>query len=485
MFRSDESNQTCIEFVSIESLVPENHLLRKINTYINFGFIKEKTRYLYCADNGRPCIDPVVLFKMLFVGYLFGIRSERRLVEEIKVNIAYRWFLGLKLSDPIPHHSTISQNRRRRFNGTDVFQDIFDEIVLQAMGKGMIDGSELFSDSTFLKASANKGKFVTKQVAKSTRAYIDELNKAVEEDRRVHGRAPLKEKDVPKEEKEARVSTTDADAGYMVRDGKPEGFFYLDHRTVDGNLNLITDVHVTPGNVHDSIPYVDRLDRQTNRFGFLVERVALDAGYLTAPICHELKERDIFAVIAHRRFHSKKGFFHKWQYIYDSQTNTYTCPARQVLAYKTTSREGYRQYQSNPSMCKECPHLSKCTSAKNHVKVITRHVWEKDKECVRENRLSDEGKELYKRRSITIERSFADAKELHGLRYARRRGLSKVLEQCLLTATCQNIKKMALHLWKMDGGGGAILSFFRELLRFMQLLIFSVLASKKQTPQPC
>jgi transposase len=246
MFKSDETTQACAEFVLIQDLVPKDHLLRKVNAAIDFSFIREKTRDLYCADNGRPCVDPVVLFKMLFLGYLFGIRSERRLVEEIKVNIAYRWFLGLKLTDPVPHHSTISQNRRRRFNGTDIFQEIFDEMVLFAIENEMIDGVELFSDSTFLKANANRGKYVKKEVEGSTKAYVKELNKAIDEDRKMRGKKPLKKKESEEEKKEIRVSTTDPDSGYMVRDGKPEGFFYLDHRTTDGKLNLITDVFVSP-----------------------------------------------------------------------------------------------------------------------------------------------------------------------------------------------------------------------------------------------
>lgn len=211
MFKSDESSQTCAEFVSIEELVPEDHLLRKIDRHINFGFIREKTKNLYCADNGRPCVDPVVLFKMLFIGYFFGIRSERRLAGEIKVNIAYRWFLGLKLTEPVPHHSTISQNRRRRWSGTDIFQEIFARVVLQAIEKGMIDGSELFSDRAHLKANASRGKYIKKEVKGSTKTYVEELNKAVEEDRLASGKRALKEKNTAKEEKEARTSTTDPD----------------------------------------------------------------------------------------------------------------------------------------------------------------------------------------------------------------------------------------------------------------------------------
>jgi hypothetical protein len=113
----------------------------------------------------------------------------------------------------------------------------------------------------------------------------------------------------------------------MFRDGKPEGFFYLDYQTFDGKYNFIADVYVTPENVHDSVPYLERLDRQITRFGFQVEEVALDAGYLTMPICQELKEQEIFSVIAHRRFRPKKGLFHKWQFKYIPEKDVYVCPA--------------------------------------------------------------------------------------------------------------------------------------------------------------
>ena len=129
-----------MEFVCIEELVPKDHLLRKIDKVIDFEFIRDKVKDLYCADNGRPAVDPVVLFKMLFLGYLYGVRSERQLVREIQVNVAYRWFIGYGLTDKIPDASTFSQNRRRRFDGTDIEQVIFDEIVEQAINKGLVAG---------------------------------------------------------------------------------------------------------------------------------------------------------------------------------------------------------------------------------------------------------------------------------------------------------------------------------------------------------
>ncbi|WP_077211680.1 IS1182 family transposase [Bacillus dakarensis] len=448
MLKSKGSSQNEFEFVSIDELVPENHLLRVIDKYIDFSFILEKARPYYSEDNGRPT-DPLILFKMMFIGYLYGIRSERQLEQEIKMNIAYRWFLGLKFHDPVPHHSTISWNRKHRFKDTNIFQDIFDEIVLLAINHKMVGGRVLFSDSTHLKANANKHKFTKEEVEVQTREYFEDLNKAVEEDRENHGKKPLKEREEVRETKEIRVSKTDPESGFMSRDNKQEMFCYLDHRTTDMKFNIITDAFVTPGNVHDSVPYLNRLDRQIERFGFKVEAVALDSGYLTNPICKGLSDRKIFGVIAHRRYHPTKGLFPKWKFTYDQERNLYVCPNNQELTYRTTTREGYREYKSDPKKCSSCPLLTQCTRSKNKVKVVTRHVWEEHKEKVRLNRLSNSGKMLYKFRKEKVERSFADSKELHGLRYCRLRGLEKASEQVLLTAACQNMKKIATHLARL------------------------------------
>lgn len=188
MLRSQNDKQAAYEFVNIEDLVPQTHLLRKIDKHIDFSFILEKVRPLYCEDNGRPSIDPLVLFKMIFLGYLFGIRSERRLEQEIQTNIAYRWFLGLGLTDRVPDHTTISWNRRTRFKDTGIFQEIFDEIVLQAVRHRMVGGRVLITDSTHLKANANKRKHVKEEVEVATKDYIKQLDSAVEVDREHHGK---------------------------------------------------------------------------------------------------------------------------------------------------------------------------------------------------------------------------------------------------------------------------------------------------------
>jgi transposase len=484
MLKKHKERQIKYEFVCIDNLVPKDHLLRKISKFIDFRFIHDKVKDLYCPDNGRPALDPVVMFKMLFIGYLFGIRSERRLVKEVEVNVAYRWFLGFTFETKVPDASTFSQNRRRRFNQSTVYQEIFDEIVLQAIRHKMVDGKVLYTDSTHLKASANKNKFIEQEVAKSTRDYLKKLDQDIEEDRKEHGKKPLPPGDSGTETRTVKVSTTDPDSGYLYREGKPKGFHYLDHRTVDGIHGIITDTHVTPGNVHDSIPYLGRLDRQRDRFEFEVDAVGLDAGYHTAAICKGLEERNIFGVIGYRRPNKIKGRFSKRAFTYDDSMDVYLCPGNCMLKYRTTNRNGFREYVSDPSICKHCEHLQRCTGSRNHVKVITRHIWEDSKEWSEQNRLSERGKAIYTRRKETVERSFADSKELQGHRYARMRGKSKVLEQCLLCAAVFNMKKIALHLSRLEGSGGpnSPKSVFGTLFLMIETLISAFRLQFKRMP---
>lgn len=447
MLKKPGPQQTELEMVSLESLVPPDHLLRKIEAVIDFSFIHDRVAGLYCPDNGRPALDPTLMFKALFIGYLFGVRSERQLVREIEVNVAYRWFLRLKLTDPVFDASTLSQNRRRRFNDTSVAQDIFDHIVEQAIGHGLVDGTVLYTDSTHLKANANKGKYDLAMVAKSRSDYWADLDAAIDEDRAAHGKASLKPKERTPAEKETKVSRTDPDSGYMVREGKPKGFFYLDHRTVDGRHAIITDTFATPASIHDSVVYLGRLDRQRQRFDFDVQAVGLDAGYATAGIAKGLTDRDILGVTGYRNpTPPKPGMMRKTRYVYERQADGYRCPNGQLLTYATTDRNGYRHYKSDPAICRTCPLLASCTSNANAVRTITRHVWQDEREEVDQRRLTPWGKAIYKRRKETVERSFADAKQLFGHRYARFRTLVRVRCQCLLAAAAQNIKKIALIL---------------------------------------
>lgn len=449
MLHTKSVGQAELEAVYIEQLVGPNHLLRKIQKHVDFSFIIDEVRHEYSPDKGRPSEDPIVLFKILLIGYLFGIRSERRLMDEVHHNVAYRWFLGLKLTDELPSVSCIWQNRKRRHwtdenhEETEHFRGIFNKIVRQAAQHGFVAGEELVTDGTLIKANANKKKFEVKQVEESAREYLDDLTQAIQEDREAHGLRPLRQSEKAPELREVKESTTDPDAGRIVRPDKPEMFAYTEHRTVDTAYNFIVDTHVTAATVVDAVPFTDRIEHVMNEFGFAVKAVALDAGYFTAWIAHWLSEKQIFGVIGYRRFQSVKGMMPKVKFTYDAENDQYHCPGDSVLTYRTTNREGYREYASDPNVCAGCLLLPYCTKSKAHKKTITRHVWEEDREQLRQNRLTPYGKTFYARRKETIERSFADAKELHGMRYARMRGRHRVREQCLMTALAQNVKKLA------------------------------------------
>lgn len=251
----------------------------------------------------------------------------------------------------------------------------------------------------------------------------------------------------------------------MHRDGKPKGFFYLDHRTVDSKYNIITDVHVTAGNVNDTQPYVDRIKTQIEKFGFEVEVVSADAGYNTAVICKDIYDMGLVGVFGYRKGPSQKGKYTKHKFKYIPEWDIYICPERKYLEYRTTNRDGYREYKCNEKCCESCPRKEECLTTKQKSKMLMRHIWDDYKDFFRQYALTDEGKEIYRRRKETIERSFADSKELHGLRYCHMRGIDGVKEQCLFTAAVQNMKKIALALnrrsrWKKDGNEACNELFF-------------------------
>ena len=205
------------------------------------------------------------------------------------------------------------------------------------MKRKLVGGHTFYTDSTHLKANANKKYFEKVHIEQSRQAYMDELDQAIEEDRLAHRKKSLPPDKTQLDTREIKQSTTDPDSGYMVRDTKPKGFFYLAHRTVDSRCNIITDVHVTAGNVHDAVPYLERLDRIKNRFNFVITSVGVDAGYFTSAVCHGLEARNIYAVMGYRRPNHRKASS------INASTNTmqniYLYPQGEPLSYKTTSEK--------------------------------------------------------------------------------------------------------------------------------------------------
>ena len=444
MLREKRDKQQGMEMVILEQMIPQDHLLRKIDQSIDFSFIYKLCAPLYCENNGRPAIDPEILFRMLFVGYLYGVRSERRLEEEINYNIAYKWFCGLGLAEKAPDASTISANRRRRFRDNNIAEQIFDEILKQAIAKGLVGGEILYTDSTHVKAKANKHKKQTVTVEKSPKAYMDELDAQIDNDREELGKKPFDRNDEDDPPTGSiQQSTTDPDSGQLHKEGKPDGFHYSEHRTVDSKKNIIVNVHITPANVNDVEPMSEILNGIEKRLGHLPKYMGVDAGYHNARICFQLCQRKIQPVVGYRRHTHKGEHLGKYRFRYDPEKNVFICPENHELSWRTTNREGYREYWSGAKTCANCPHRRECFSQNATRRLVTRHVWQNYLDDADTFTKTPRGKKLYGWRKETIECSFAEAKELHGLRYAHMLGLRNMFEQSFLTAAVQNMKRIA------------------------------------------
>ncbi|MFL6559019.1 MAG: IS1182 family transposase, partial [Bacillus sp. (in: firmicutes)] len=252
------------------------------------------------------------------------------------------------------------------------------------------------------------------------------------------------------ETKEIKESTTDPESGYYVKDERTKQFAYSFHAAADKH-GFVLGTIVTPGNVHDSTMLEPLLEKVIKNSG-KPAAVAADAGYKTPAIAQYLIENEIRPALPYTRPRTKEGYLKKSDFVYDEHYDCYLCPGGQELKYSTTTKEGYRQYFSNPVQCKECPFLSKCTQSKNNQKLIQRHVWEEYLEEAEHLRHTDENKIIYARRKETIERVFADAKEKHGMRWTTLRGLKKLSMQAMLTFAAMNLKKMANWTWVSKNG---------------------------------
>ena len=451
--KKNRINQRQIKFLCLEDLVPDNHLLRDIDRAIDFSFIYEEVKGLYSEiEWGKPGIDPVSLFKIVFIQYLFGIRSMRQTIKEIEVNMAYRWFIGYDIGESIPHFSTFGKNYSRRFKDTDVFKRIFTRILDEAIRCGFVDADAAFLDGTHIKASANKKKATNEIVEKQAKQYQQQLDEEIAKDREAHGKKPLKDDDddtlKPKETKNIKQSTTDPESGLFHKGEHEKCFAYVANTACDRH-NFILDFEVGAGNIHDSRMFDGLYDKLIRQFPE-IQVIAVDAGYKTPWIMKQIIDSNRIPAVPYKRPMTKPGFFKKYEYVYDEYNDCILCPANQVLAYSTTNREGYREYKSDPSYCKDCKFLNQCTQSKAQQKVVTRHVWEPYMELAEDYRHTPMYREIYQKRSQTIERVFADAKEKHALRYAKMRGLQKVKMQVTLTFACMNLKKLAT--WKRRKG---------------------------------
>ena len=399
MLERGKMDRDLVEFVVIDQLVPKAHLLRKIDAAVDFTQLYEMVEPLYCEDNGRPSIDPVVLFKMVLVQHLYGLTSLRRTAEEVSANNCYRWFLGYPLQEETPHFSTVSYNFRHRFTDDD---------------NDPPASPRKHKDNTSKKKLARRKKQGFRTVTKSV---------------------------------------TDPDCGLFVKGGHKRQFAYEAHTACDKN-GFVLETVVTPGNVHDSVAFDEVYDKVTENFP-QVEAVVADAAYKTPHICKKVFGDGRVLSTAYKRPQTMKNGHEWWKYVYDEFYNCVICPEYQPLKYSTTNRDGYREYKSDPNICAACPTRERCTHSRGCIKTVQRHIWKDYEELADDARYTPAYAQLYKRRKETIERVFADAKEKHAMRYTQYRGLAQVTNWVKLKFVAMNLKKLATWKWR------DLLSLFR------------------------
>ena len=454
------------QMVVIDELVPKNHLVRDLAEAISFDFIYEEVKDMYSEDKGRPSIDPVVLFKMIFIQFMFDIRSMRQTVKEIEVNMAYRWFLGLDITDSVPHFGTFSKNYERRFRDTDIFDRVFKHILREAIDCGFVNASSVFIDSTPIKANANKKKKTEEIVKHKTKVYKRQLEEEISEDREENNKKPIDFDDDEGDTKTVTKSTTDPDAGVLRKGEHQKIFAYSAHTVCDKN-NFVLNATVTAANEHDSTVF-DEVYEETKETVPECENIVVDAAYKTPWIAKKIIDDGKIPFMPYKRPMTKKGYFKKYEYTYDPYYDHYVCPNGEILSYSTTNKTGYREYKSKSKTCELCEQREQCTNSKNFTKVMTRHLWSGYLDIAEEIRHSQLWKDIYPQRSHTIERVFGDAKEKHRMRYAQFRGLKKVKMQVLITFACMNLKKLAK--WKKLKG--LTNSFFHNLKAFFSISSF-------------
>lgn len=443
---SHQTTQARDEFImsTMEDIVPKDHLVRKLIKYVDYTFIRDLAKPYY-SEIGRPGYDPVVLFKIAILKSTFGIPSIRRTCEEIKVNIAYRYFLGIPFTESVPEHSTYSKAYTQRFHETDMYEKVFGGFLEQIEKANLIDPTYIFIDSTHIKASANKKKYIDKYIKKEKSIFEDEVLDMINEDRVENYKKPFPPAKPKDETKRKKESKTDPDSGWLNKGEKEHNFSYNTHAACDRHGFILGQV-LKPSNMHDTQVFKEIFNEVNNRYKGFIEATGLDAGYKTGPIIKAIADEKILPLMPYKRTRANKGDFGNHKFLYDQETDSYTCPNYEILTYKTTNRQGYKEYKCDQCICQTCPFKRKCISSKSKQRVLRISVFKDYIRYSEEIRKSDYGKEKYALRKQTIERCFGDFKERHYGRFTYYRGLKKVSDHVSLSFACMNVKKMALRL---------------------------------------
>jgi transposase len=433
MMGQQPRTESLFYYFRLEDQIPEDHLLRMIDHYVDFRFVRERLKSFY-SSTGRPSIDPEVLLRLLLVGYLYGITSERRLLEEVRMHLAYRWFVRLSLEQEVPDHSTFSKNRHGRFRQSGVFREVFEEIVRQCLEAGLVEGQNMAVDGTMVGANASRASRVPRaqfkeaaRVSRTVQEYLSELEQV----------NPISNVE--------KISTTDPDAILTTKGGGTVIMAYYDNYLIDTASRVILDVEATPALSRQEMVAARRMIERVEKLGLRAESLGADKAYGSGEFLSWLLARDVqphIPVIDRR--HQTGGHFTRDQFRYEPAENTYYCPEGKPLRYRGQRRDsqGYA-YCSTADQCRGCPQKKHCTSGSYRWLFV--HGQESARQSVR-MLAGTPAYERSRRARYKIEALFAELKQRMRMQRVRLRRLWNVSEQFLLAATAQNVKRLVRFL---------------------------------------
>ena len=447
---------------SLSKRVPEDHLLKKLDKIIDLRFVRELTSQYY-SHTGQPSIDPEVLFKMMLIGYFYGITSERRLAENISLNLAYMWYLGYDLDEATPHHSVISKARARY--GKKVFEQFFKHVLELCVQAGLVSGEKIFADSTFIRANASLKSIVSRpdtvEPPFTPKDFIQKVftENPVESEQSTVNRDKISPSHKNSSEKLSRkkkhakvysnkthVSKTDPDASIISRGHKlPTQLTYKEHFTVDSQARVITAVEVTPGAIGDE----SVLSRLIEQQPVPVKEVGADSKYGTFDNYAYLLKHNLLPSIPPwkpgRPYKSKR--FAPEDFKYNPVLDIHICPAGKTLVRGNDKLlNNCWTYRAKKKDCRRCKLQRQCIVPPSTYRRLFRHIHKDARDKALLHLETEQAKETLRQRKTYPEWINSESKNRHGLRRAICRGIEKVSIQVLLIASVQNLKRLVQQL---------------------------------------
>ena len=435
----DRQERLFYEF-DLEEMVPSDHLLRKIDAVFDLSWLRGEMKPHY-SHLGCPSVCPELMVRMLLVGYCYSIRSERRLCEEVKVNLAYRWFCGLGLEDRVPHHSTFSVNRLGRFRESDLLRKVFEQVVCDCMQAGLVGGEGFAVDASVIEANASRfqrveGAEVDWTEAQRARRPVREYLVALESEN-----PPTNPKQKPK-----AMSPSDPTAAWTTRGRHKVMFGYSLNYLIDMEGSVILDVEATPTRISKEVDATETMVARTQeRFGLKPKHLAGDVAYGTGGMLGWLVGHDIDPHIPvwDQSEVSSKGKFPRSEFAYDKARDLYVCPGGKELKTSGTAHDGMTiKYIAKRSDCAACPLKPRCTTG------LERRLSRDVNQGARDYTQSLMETEPYwdsRTERKKIETLFGEAKQILSMVRLRLRGLTGARDEFLLIATVQNLKRLAKH----------------------------------------